>query len=179
MPYRNEIANLFKKTSGRTYILRYQSTLFTGDYIATSLVEDIGLNKKIAGFIRLNDDSNNISPIELEKVPDEIKNSPKIDYFKIPGSCYSCIVPNGMLLDKNDKMMVFIQDVEGNIICFYVKKGNAYITNNMLSDNETKTQLYLTSDAETQKYLTTKPLGDIWTEINGLNKEDYEAYSEE
>nr|DAT35475.1 MAG TPA: hypothetical protein [Caudoviricetes sp.] len=176
LPYRNETTNLFKKSSGGTYILSYQSASFTGDYIATSLVEDIGLNKKIAGFIRLNDDSNNISPIELEKAPDEIKNNPKINYFNYYGSCHSCIAPNGMLPDSN-KMMVFVRDAQGNVTCFYVKKGNAYITNDWLSTTEKKTQLYLTSDAETQKYLTTKPLGNIWTEIQGLNKDDFEDYN--
>lgn len=177
LPYRSETANLLKKSSGGSYIFNYQSASFTGDYIATSLVEDIGLNKKIAGFIRLNDDSNNISPIELEKVPDEIKNNPKINYFGYYGSCHSCIAPNGMLPDSN-KMMVFVRDAQGNVTCFYVKKGNAYITNDWLSTTEKKTQLYLTSDAETQKYLTTKPLGNIWTEIQGLNKDDFENYSE-
>lgn len=177
LPYRNETTNLFKKSSGGNYILRYSVASFTGGYIATSLVEDIGLNKKIAGFIRLNDDSNNISPIELEKAPDEIKNNPKIDYFSYYGSCHSCIAPNGMLPDSN-KMMVFVRDAQGNVTCFYVKKGNAYITNDWLSTTEKKTQLYLTSDAETQKYLTTKPLGNIWNEIQGLNKNDFEAYSE-
>lgn len=176
LPYRNETTNLFKKSSGGTYIFKYQTTSFTGDYIATSLVEDIGLNKKIAGFIRLNDDSNNISPIELEKAPDEIKNNPKINYFNYYGSCHSCIAPNVMLPDSN-KMMVFVRDAQGNVTCFYVKKGNAYITNDWLSTTEKKTQLYLTSDAETQKYLTTKPLGNIWTEIQGLNKDDFEDYN--
>lgn len=175
-PYGIGTANLFKKSSGGTYIFNYQSTSFTGDYIATSLVEDIGLNKKIAGFIRLNDDSNNISTIELEKVPDEIKNNPNINYFGYYGSCHSCIAPNGMLPDSN-KMMVFVRDARGNVTCFYVKKGNAYITNDWLSTTEKKTQLYLTSDAETQKYLTTKSLGNIWTEIQGLNKDDFEDYN--
>lgn len=178
LPYRNETTNLFKKSSGGNYILRYSVASFTGGYIATSLVEDIGLNKKIAGFIRLNDDSNNISPIELEKAPDEIKNNPKIDYFSYYGSCHSCIAPNGMLPDSN-KMMVFVRDAQGNVTCFYVKKGNAYITNDWLSTTEKKTQLYLTSDAETQKYLTTKPLGNIWNEIQGLNKDDFEDYNKD
>lgn len=179
LPYRNETTNLFKESSGGNYILSYSAASFTGGYIATSLVEDIGLNKKIAGFIRLNDDSNNISPIELEKAPDEIKNNPKINYFGRYGSCLSCVAPNGMLQDRNNKMMVFVKDVQDNITCFYVKKGNAYITNDWLSTNETKTQLYLTSDAETQKYLTTKPLGNIWTEIQGLNKDDFEDYNKD
>ena len=179
LPYRNETTNLFKKSSGGTYIFTYQTASFTGDYIATSLVEDIRLNKKIAGFIRLNDGYNNIFPIELEKVPDEIKNNLKIDYFNYYGSCHSCIAPNGILPERNNKMMIFVRDAQGNVTCFYVKKGNDYITNDWLSTTEKKTQLYLTSDAETQKYLTTKSLSNIWTEIQGLNKEDYEAYNEQ
>jgi len=178
-PYRNETTNLFKKSSGKNYILSYSAASFTGGYIATSLVEDIGLNKKIAGFIRLNDDSNNISPIELEKAPDEIKNNPKINYFRRYGSCLSCVAPNGMLQDRNNKMMVFVKDVQDNITCFYVKKGNDYITNDMLSTNPKNTQLYITSDTESQQYLTTKPLSNVWTEINSLNKDDFEAYNEE
>jgi hypothetical protein len=179
LPYRNETTNLFKKSSGKNYILSYSAASFTGGYIATSLVEDIGLNKKIAGFIRLNDDSNNISPIELEKAPDEIKNNPKINYFRRYGSCLSCVAPNGMLQDRNNKMMVFVKDVQDNITCFYVKKGNDYITNDMLSTNPKNTQLYITSDTESQQYLTTKPLSNVWTEINSLNKDDFEAYNEE
>lgn len=179
LPYRNTTTSLFKKNSRAEAIFGYHTYTFEGGYIATSLVEDIGLNKKIAGFIRLNDDSNTMFSIELEKVPDEIKNNPKITYFRQYGFCLSCIAPNGLLLDRNNKMMVFVRDVQGNAICFYVKKGNDYITNDMLSTNETKTQLYLTSDAETQKYLTTKSLVNIWTEIQGLNKDDFEAYSEE
>lgn len=179
LPFRNATTNLFKYNHGSGYVFRYQTATYEGSYIATSLEDDISLNKKITGFIRLNDDSNTMFPIELEKVPDEIKNNPKIDYFPSYNVSLSCIAPNGMLLDRNDKMMVFIKDIRNNATCFYVKKGNDYITNNSLSDTPKNTQLYLTTDAETQKYLTTKSLPDIWTEINGLNKEDFEAYSED
>ena len=178
LPYRSKTTNLFKKSSDESYIISFSAAYFAGGYIATSLVEDIGLNKKIAGFIRLNDDSNNISPIELEKAPDEIKNNPKIDYFSYYGSCHSCIAPNGMLPDSN-KMMVFVRDAQGNVTCFYVKKGNDYITNDMLSTNPKNTQLYITSDTESQQYLTTKPLGNIWNEIQGLNKDDFEDYNKD
>ena len=179
LPYRNETTNLFKKNSKADNIFRYQTSIFEGGYIATSLVEDIRLNKKIAGFIRLNDDSNTMFPIELEKVPDEIKNNPKISYYRQYGYFLSCIAPNGILPERNNKMMVFVKDIQGDITCFYVKKGNDYITNDMLSTNPKNTQLYITSDTESQQYLTTKPLSNIWTEINSLNKDDFEAYSEE
>ncbi|EEP65205.1 hypothetical protein VEIDISOL_01080 [Veillonella dispar ATCC 17748] len=179
LPVRNTTANLFKKNSRADNIFRYQTSIFEGGYIATSLVEDIRLNKKIAGFIHLNDDSNTMFPIELEKVPDEIKNNPKISYYRQYGYFSSCIAPNGILPERNNKMMVFVKDIQGDITCFYVKKGNDYITNDMLSTNPKNTQLYITSDTESQQYLTTKPLSNIWTEINSLNKDDFEAYSEE
>jgi hypothetical protein len=179
LPYTNKTANLFKHNNGTGYVFRYQTATFEGSYIATSLVDDISLNKKITGFIRLNDDSNTMFPIELEKAPDEIKNNPRIEYFPSYDVSLSCIVPNGMMLDRDNKMMVFVKDIRNNATCFYVKKGNAYITNDSLSDTPKNTQLYLTTDAETQKYLTTKSLPDIWTEINSLNKEDFEAYNED
>ena len=177
LPVRNTTANLFKKNSRVDNIFRYQTSIFEGGYIATSLVEDIRLNKKIAGFIRLNDDSNTMFPIELEKVPDEIKNNPKISYYRQYSYFLSCIAPNGILPERNNKMMVFVKDIQGDITCFYVKKGNDYITNDMLSTNPKNTQLYITSDTESQQYLTTKSLSDIWTEIQGLNKDDFEEYN--
>lgn len=179
LPVRNTTANLFKENSRVDNIFRYQTSIFEGGYIAISLVEDIRLNKKIAGFIRLNDDSNTMFPIELEKVPDEIKNNPKILYYRQYSYFLSCIAPNGILLERNNKMMVFVKDIQGDITCFYVKKGNDYITNDWFSADTKTHYLYLTSDADTQAYLTTKPLPDIWTEIQGLNKDDFEAYSEE
>nr|DAI08840.1 MAG TPA: hypothetical protein [Caudoviricetes sp.] len=179
LPVRNTTANLFKKNSRADNIFRYQTSIFEGCYIATSLVKDIRLNKKIAGFIRLNDDSNTMFPVELEKVPDEIKNNPKISYYRQYGDFSSCIAPNGILPERNNKMMMFVKNIQSDITCFYVKKGNDYITNDMLSTNPKNTQLYITSDTESQQYLTTKPLSNIWTEINSLNKDDFEAYFEE
>lgn len=177
LPLKNTTANLFKKNQAAGTIFRYQTSTFEGNYIAASLIEDIGLNKKIAGFIRLNDDSNTMFPIELEKAPDNIKNNKLTTYYKRYGYCLSCIAPNGMP-GSEGKMVVFVQDTQGNITCFYVKKGNDYITNNSLSDTAKSTQLYITSDTDTQAYLKTKSLSDIWTEINSLNKNDFEAYNE-
>lgn len=178
LPVRNTTENLFIKKRSTLSVFRYLTSTFEGDFIATSLMEDIRLNKKIAGFIRLNDDSNTIFPIELEKAPDNIKDSKLITYYPRRGYCLSCIAPNGMP-GSEGKMVVFIQDKQANITCFYIKKGNAYITSDWLSTTAKNTQLYLTSDADTQAYLATKSLQDIWTEINGLNKDDFEAYSEQ
>lgn len=176
----NTTTNEFKNYHPRLSLFKYSTTpspsSFETDTISSLLVDAITSNNKITGFIRLNDDSSTIFPIELEKAPDSVKNNPKISYYQNNASAAS-IAPNGIPED-GDKMILFTRDFNRNITCFYIKKGNTYITNDLLSTTAKKTTLYITSDAETQKYLTTKPLSDIWTEINNLNKDDFEAYSE-
>ena len=176
----NTTTNEFKNYHPRLSLFKYSATPFSSfetDTISSLLVNAITSNNKITGFIRLNDDSSTIFPIELEKAPDSVKNNPKISYYQNNASAAS-IAPNGIPEDGN-KMILFTRDFNRNITCFYIKKGNDYITNDWLSTTAKKTTLYITSDAETQKYLTTKPLSDIWTEINSLNKDDFEAYSEQ
>lgn len=177
----NTTTNEFKNYHPRLSLFKYPTTpsfaSFETDTISSLLVDAITSNNKITGFIRLNDDSSTIFPIELEKAPDSVKNNPKISYYQNNASAAS-IAPNGIPEDGN-KMILFTRDFNRNITCFYIKKGNTYITNDWLSTTAKKTTLYITSDAETQKYLTTKPLTDIWTEINSLNKDDFEAYSEQ
>lgn len=176
----NTTTNEFKNYHPRLSLFKYLMTPFSSfetDTISSLLVDAITSNNKITGFIRLNDDSSTIFPIELEKAPDSVKNNPKISYYQNNASAAS-IAPNGIPEDGN-KMILFTRDFNRNITCFYIKKGNDYITNDWLSTTAKRTTLYITSDAETQKYLTTKPLSDIWTEINSLNKDDFEAYKEQ
>lgn len=179
MPSRYLTNNLFKeKYDAFINVVVYNSIDIRGDYISTALVDDAISGTKINGFIRLNDDSNTIFPIELENATQEVFSDTRIikfaSYKKI-----TAIFPNGT--PNNNKMVVFIVDSKttDNIQAFYVKKGNDYITNDMLSTTPKNTQLYLTSDAQTQAYLNSKPLTDIWTEIQGLNKKDFEAYNED
>lgn len=170
--------------SAQGTVVRYSNsgiTLFNGSKISKSLMSDIFSDNKIDGFIRLNDDSNTMFPIELEKATDEIINN-NTNIYQYKGNYQlACIAPNG-IPNKNNKMVVFVSGSEYSdnyVQAFYIKKGSAYITNDLLSTTLKNTYLYLTSDAETQKYLTTKPLSDIWTEINSLNKDDFEAYKEQ
>lgn len=175
----NSTINLFRKNN-KDYIAvaRYGFSLINGNYISTTLVNDALSGTKITGFIRLNDDSNTIFSIELENATQGIFSDTKLSKYAIYTRA-AAIFPNGT--PNNNKMVVFISDSKNaeNVQAFYVKKGTAYITNDWLSTTEKNTQLYLTSDAETQKYLTTKSLSDIWTEINSLNKNDFEAYNED
>ena len=175
----NSTINLFRKNN-KDYIAvaRYGFSRINGNYISTTLVNDALSGTKITGFIRLNDDSNAIFPIELENATQEIFSDTKLSKYATYTRA-AAIFPNGT--PNNNKMVVFISDSKNaeNVQAFYIKKGTAYITNDWLSTAEKNTQLYLTSDAETQKYLNSKSLSDIWTEINSLNKDDFEAYSEE
>lgn len=170
---------MFRKNN-KDYIAvaRYGFSRINGNYISTTLVNDALSGTKITGFIRLNDDSNTIFSIELENATQGIFSDTKLSKYATYTRA-AAIFPNGT--PNNNKMVVFISDSKNaeNVQAFYVKKGTAYITNDWLSTTEKNTQLYLTSDAETQKYLTTKSLSDIWTEINSLNKNDFEAYNED
>lgn len=183
MPFRYSTTNLFRKNNTRfANVSRYNSTQIDGDYIANTLVDDAFSGTKITGFIRLNDNSNTMYPIELENATQEVFGDTK--FYK--GATYkgtASIFPNGT--PNNNKMVVFISDSKnaGNVQAFYVKnkKSTVYIINNFLSTTAKNIQLYLTSDTKTQKYLITKAnnLLDVWTEIQGLNKDNFEAYSEE
>lgn len=183
MPFRYSTTNLFRKENGiHVNVSMYNSKEINGDYISANLINDVFSGTKITGFIRLNDDSNTMYPIELENATQEVFS----DHMVKKGFNYigtAAILPNGTL--KNNKMVVFISDSQnnGNVQAFYVKnkKSTVYIINNFLSTTAKNIQLYLTSDTETQKYLTTKVnnLLNVWNEIQGLNKDNFEAYSEE
>lgn len=174
--------NLFRKNRPILSISYTENDTYLRSYNACGIADNLSMaafNKKITGFIRLNDDSNSISAIELENATTEVlNNNTNLNTSSTHNYNIAAIAPNG-IPNKNDRMVVFISNKTSNgVRAFYVKKGNTYITNDMLSTDITKTQLYLTSDAETQAYLNSKPLSNIWTEIQGLNKNDFEAYNE-
>lgn len=179
MPPRYSTTNLFRKENGiYVNVFMYNSKEINGDYISANLINDVFSGTKLTGFIRLNDDSKTMYPIELENATQKVFSNSMAkkghNYIRT-----AAILPNGTFM--TNKMIVFISDSQrnGNVQAFYIKKGTDYITRDLLSNTEKNTQLYITTDTETQKYLTTKPLTDIWTEIQGLNEDDFEAYSEE
>lgn len=179
MPFRIQTANLFRKNNNHYLTnIRYNNKNIDGAYISGYLANDAYSGRKITGFIRLNDDSNTMFPIELEEATQSVMSDKNISSYNSYRKTAS-ILPNGTA--TNNKMVVFISSYSNSIDihCFYVKKGNTYITNDWFSTTQKTHFLYLTSDAETQQYLTTKPLSDIWNEINSLNKDDFEAYNKE
>lgn len=171
--------NLFKNRSNNWFSVRYNNnSSYYGCDVSPILSKSMS-NNSVTGFIRLNDSSSTMFPITLEKATSEITSNSSLnfDVFKI-GSMVS-IAPNG-IPNKNNRMVVFVNTYENNtdtVECFYIKKGNDYITNDLLSSSETKTQLYISTDGVSQTYIKNKPLADIWTEINNLPKDTYSTYN--
>ena len=171
--------NLFKNRSNNWFSVRYNNNSnYYGCDVSPILSKSMS-NNSVTGFIRLNDSSSTMFPITLEKATSEITSNSSLnfDMFKI-GSVIS-IAPNG-IPNKNNRMVVFVnipENYTNTVECFYIKKGNDYITNDLLSSSETKTQLYISTDGVSQTYIKNKPLTDIWTEINNLPKDTYSTYN--
>ena len=172
--------NLFKNNSKTGATVEYNNNnSYQACYIGPVLSKSMSSNS-VTGFIRLNDSSSTMFPITLEKATNEIKSNSSLSFNYFKDANMMSIAPNG-IPNKNNRMVVFVNAYENstnNIECFYVKKGNDYITNDSLSDSLAKTQLYISTDSVSQAYIKNKPLNDIWTEINTLPKETYNTYNE-
>lgn len=174
----SQALNLFKKGQKSYNYVSYGNTDYYACPVDTILSKSMS-NSSVTGFIRLNDSSGTMFPITLEKATNEIKSNSSLnfDYFK--GYNLISIAANG-IPNKNNRMVVFVNTYENNtnnIECFYIKKGNDYITNDQLSATLAKTQLYISTDSVSQAYIKNKSLTDIWTEINSLPKETYNTYN--
>ena len=179
LPKNTVTDNLFKRFNDKGLpIVRYTKngiTFIKGSYIARDFADKAISDNKITGFIRLSDDSNTMFLIELEEATDEIRSNRYL-HLDVGYRDSAAIAPNGFP-DINNKMVVFINGLKA----FYIKKGNDYVTNDMLSATEKNIGLYLTSDTNTQDYIKSKPLTDILTEIQDVynHKEEYDAYNEQ
>lgn len=170
--------NLFKKGSKSNNRVSYNRTDYYACPVDTILSKSMS-NSSVTGFIRLNDSSSTMFPITLEKATSEIKSNSSINFDQFKNANIIAIAPNG-ILNKNNRMVVFVNTYENNtniVECFYIKKGNDYITNDSLSTSLAKTQLYISTDGVSQTYIKNKPLTDIWTEINNLPKDTYSTYN--
>lgn len=171
--------NLFKNNSSNGAFVKYNNyNNYQACPVDTNLSKSIS-NSNVTGFIRLNDSSSTMFPITLEKATSEIKSNSSLNFDQFNSGNIISIAPNG-IPNKNNRMVVFVNTYENNtntVECFYVKKGNDYITNDSLSASLAKTQLYISTDSVSQTYIKNKPLEDIWTEINSLPKETYSTYN--
>lgn len=173
--------NLLKKGQRSGNYISYNDTGNSSNYacpVDTILSKSMS-NNSVTGFIRLNDSSSTMFPITLEKATNEIKSNSTISFNYFKNANIISIAPNG-IPNKNNRMVVFVNTYENNtntVECFYIKKGNDYITNDSLSTSLAKTQLYISTDGVSQTYIKNKALTDIWTEINALPKETYSTYN--
>nr|DAR27286.1 MAG TPA: hypothetical protein [Caudoviricetes sp.] len=175
----SKATNLFKNNSSNGAFVKYNNdNVYQACYVNPILSKSMS-NNSVTGFIRLNDNSSTMFPITLEKATNEIKSNSTISFNYFKNANMISIAPNG-IPNKNNRMVVFVNTYENNtnnIECFYIKKGNDYITNDQLSATLAKTQLYISTDGVSQTYIKNKPLADIWTEINSLPKETYSTYN--
>ena len=170
--------NLFKRGQKSYNRVSYNRTDYSACPVDTILSKSMS-NNSITGFIRLNDSSSTIFPITLEKATNEIKSNSSLNFDQFKGASTISIAPNG-IPNKNNRMVVFVNIYENNtntVECFYIKKGNDYITDDSLSPSVAKTQLYISTDSVSQTYIKNKALTDIWTEINTLPKDTYSTYN--
>lgn len=171
--------NLFKNNSKNYAIVKYNNNNSYEACRVNTILSKSMSNNNVTGFIRLNDNSSTMFPITLEKATSEIKSNSSLNFDQFNSGNIISIAPNG-IPNKNNRMVVFVNTYENgtnNIECFYIKKGNDYITNDSLSASLAKTQLYISTDGVSQTYIKNKPLTDIWTEINSSPKETYSTYN--
>lgn len=176
----SKATNLFKNKTNTSAVVENNSNNSDCQacYVSPILSKSMS-NNSVTGFIRLNDSSSTMFPITLEKATSEIKSNSSLSFNFFKDANIMSIAPNG-IPNKNNRMVVFVNTYENgtnNIECFYVKKGNDYITNDSLSATLAKTQLYISTDSVSQTYIKNKTLTDIWTEINALPKETYSTYN--
>lgn len=190
--FESTISNLFLKDNDRrSNTIRYTNyekgidIRYGSSRYSTELMDDIYNNNKPIGFVRLNNNTNHMYSIELEEVNRSELSSVRDKFSSYLSEQRVSMLPNGFV-DKNIKMIIFLtggRDTRGK--AYYLKKSgtNEYITNDSFTNpNGPETcHLYITTDAETQNYIKSKPLTTIWTEIQDVlaNKEEYEAYDEQ
>lgn len=177
------INNLFFKKNGNNEVSYsgsdYREVPLGSMYLAKQLGDAIKANSPIKAFIRLNDNTNNMTFVELEEIPNDghFSFTLKYDYYGLS------IFQKGVNND-NRVIAVFTDKSDRNKCKIYrLKKAGTsqYITNDMFSTTETDNQLFITANQPTIEYLNKTPLNKVWTEIQDVlaHKDDFEAYNEE
>lgn len=137
-------------------------------------------DSKVTGIIRIGEDMNYI---ELQKVTSPVERD-DISHFSTAANDF-IFLPDGIGLFNTENKAMFLTKAENNLTgyAYTIKKSdNTEVTTALYpTDKQVSAFIYLTTNAETQRYIKSKPLATIWTEIQGVlaHKEDYEAYNEE
>ena len=177
------INNLFFSKNGnnevRYFGSDYREVPWGSMYLAEQLGDAIKANSPIKAFIRLNDNTNNMTFVELEEIPNDGNFS-----FTLRHDYYGLSIFQKGVNNDNRVIAVFTDKSDSNKCKIYrLKKAGTsqYITNDMFSTTETDNQLFITANQPTIEYLNKTPLSKVWTEIQDVlaHKNDFEAYNEE
>ena len=173
--------NLFSREDGLNSVehmsIRYSDSPFRSMYLTKQLSDAIKANSPIKAFIRLNDNTNNMTFVELEEMP----NDGKFTFNTFYG--YGLTIFQKGVNNDNRVIAVFTDKSDSNKCKIYrLKKAGTsqYITNDMFGTTEIDNQLFITANQPTIEYLNKTPLSKVWTEIQDVlaHKNDFEAYTE-
>ena len=176
------INNLFSIKNGSNEAdyrnIDYRYAPWGSIYLAKQLGDAIKANSPIKAFIRLNDNTNNMTFVELEEMPNDGNFT-----FRIGYGCYGLSIYQKGVNNDNRVIAVFTDESDRSKCKIYrLKKAGTsqYITNDMFGTTEIDNQLFITANKETIEHISKTPLATVWTEIQDVldHKNDFEAYSE-
>lgn len=177
----DEINNLFSSERGPDAVEHRSIPYGKGPWRSMVIPPDLGKAIKtkapIKAFIRLNDNTNNMTFVEFEEIPNDEKFTFSVGYGQ-----YGLAVFQKGINNDNRVVAVFLDNLSQDKCKIYrLKKAgtNQYITNDLFDTTQTDNQLFITANKETIDHINKTPLATVWTEIQNTlaHKEDYEAYS--
>ena len=177
----DEINNLFSSERGSEMAEHRSVPHSKGPWRSMVIPPDLGKAIKtkapIKAFIRLNDNTNNMTFVEFEEIPNDGKFTFSVGYGQ-----YGLAVFQKGINNDNSVVAVFLDNLSQDKCKIYrLKKAgtNQYITNDLFDTTQTNNQLFITANKETIDHINKTPLATVWTEIQNTltHKEDYEAYS--
>ena len=176
------INNLFSIENGSNAVsyrdIDYRYIPWGSMYLAKQLGDAIKANSPIKAFIRLNDNTNNMTFVELEEIPNDGNFT-----FRIGYGCYGLSIFQKGVNNDNRVIAVFTDESDSNKCKIYrLKKAGTsqYITNDMFGTTEIDNQLFITANKEAIEHINKTPLTTVWSEIQDVlsHKYDFEAYNE-
>lgn len=177
----DEINNLFSSERGHEAVEHQSISYGKGPWRSMVIPPDLGKAIKtkapIKAFIRLNDNTNNMTFVEFEEIPNDGKFT-----FYVGYGYYGLAVFQKGINNDNRVVAVFLDNLSQDKCKIYrLKKAgtNQYITNDLFDTTQKDNQLFITANKETIDHINKTPLTTVWTEIQNTlaHKEDYEAYS--
>ena len=176
------INNLFSSKNGSNAVsyrdIDYRYIPWGSMYLAKQLGDAIKANSPIKAFIRLNDNTNNMTFVELEEIPNDGNFT-----FTLKYDCYGLSIFQKGINNDNRVLAVFTDESDKSKCKIYrLKKAGTsqYITNDMFGTTEIDNQLFITANKEAIEHINKTPLTTVWSEIQDVlsHKYDFEAYNE-